>query len=200
MLANSPLSHLRPALGLVVLSTVVLGLAFPLGFVGVGNVVLPNAANGSVVTVGGHPVGSSLIGQNFTSPRYFHSRPSAITGTDPKDASKTVPTPYDASTSLASNLAPTSKALIDRVKGDLPGAGGRDAPGDSVTTSGSGLDPDISPENAQRQVAAVAAARKLPADQVAQLVEAQTHAPFLGLFGAPRVNVLSLNLALDQLH
>ncbi len=200
MLANSPLSHLRPAIGLVVLFTLVLGLAFPLGFVGIGSVVLPNAANGSVVMVGGHPVGSSLIGQNFASTRYFHSRPSAITGTDPKDASKTVPTPYDASTSTASNLAPTSKALVDRVRGDLPGAGGRGAPADSVTTSGSGLDPDISPENAQRQIAGIAAARKLPADRVAQLVEAQTRAPFLGLLGAPRVNVLSLNLALDQLR
>lgn len=200
MLSNSMLSHLRPAGLMVVLFTLLLGLAFPLGFVGAGRLVLPNAATGSVVMVDGHAVGSSLIGQAFTSPRYFHARPSAITGTDPKDASKTVPTPYDASTSVASNLGPTSKALIDRVKGDLPAAGGKGAPGDSVTTSGSGLDPDISPENATRQVGRIATARHLPQDRVAQLVEAQTHGRDLGLFGSPRVNVLSLNMALDQLH
>jgi K+-transporting ATPase ATPase C chain len=194
------LSHLRPAAALIVLFTLLVGLAFPLGFVGLGSLVLPNAASGSVVTVDGHPVGSSLVGQNFTSPRYFHPRPSAITGTDPKDASKTVPTPYDASTSVASNLGATSKALIDRVKGDLPSMGGAGAPGDSVTSSGSGLDPDISPETAMRQFGRVASARHLPQDRLAELVKAQTHAPDLGLFGAPHVNVLALNLALDQLH
>ena len=200
MLSNSMLSHLRPAGLLVVLFTLLLGLAFPLGFVGAGSVVLPNAATGSVVMVDGHAVGSSLIGQAFASPRYFHARPSAITGTDPKDASKTVPTPYDASTSVASNLGPTSKALVDRVKGDLPAAGGKGAPGDSVTTSGSGLDPDISPENASRQIGRIAAARHLSQDRLLQLVEAQTHGRELGLLGSPRVNVLSLNLALDQLR
>lgn len=200
MSATPILSQLRPAASVVLLSTLLLGLAFPLGFVAAGSLALPNAANGSVVMLDGHPAGSSLIGQNFTSARYFHPRPSAITGTDPKDASKTVPTPYDASTSVASNLAPTAKALIDRVRGDLPAAGGRGAAGDSVTTSGSGLDPDISPENAQRQIARVAEARKLPADRVIQLVEAQTRSPSLGLIGAPHVNVLALNMALDQLH
>ncbi len=194
------LSHLRPAAALIVLFTLLVGLAFPLGFVGLGSLVLPNAASGSVVTVDGHPVGSSLVGQAFASPRYFHPRPSAITGTDPKDASKTVPTPYDASTSVASNLGATSKALIDRVKGDLPGMGGAGAPGDSVTSSGSGLDPDISPETAMRQFGRVASARHLPQDRLAELVKAQTRAPDLGLFGAPHVNVLALNLALDQLH
>lgn len=194
------LSHLRPAGLMVVLFTLLLGLAFPLGFVGAGSLVLPNAAAGSVVMVDGHAVGSSLIGQEFTSPRYFHSRPSAITGTDPKDASKTVPTPYDASTSTASNLGPTSKALIDRVKGDLPAAGGSGAPADSVTTSGSGLDPDISPENATRQIGRIATARHLSQDRVVQLVEAQTHGPALGLFGPPHLNVLSLNQGLDQLR
>ena len=199
MLSNV-MSHLRPAGLLVVLFTLLLGLAFPLGFVGAGSLLLPNAATGSVVMVDGHPVGSSLIGQAFTSPRYFHARPSAITGTDPKDASKTVPTPYDASTSVASNLGPTSKALVDRVKGDLPAAGGRRAPGDAVTTSASGLDPDISPENASRQVGRIAAARHLSQDRLARLVQAQTHGRALGLLGSPRVNVLSLNLALDRLR
>jgi len=194
------LAHFRPAASMVVLFTLLLGLAFPLGFVGIGGVAMPNAASGSIVTINGHPAGSSLIGQAFTSPRYFHPRPSAITGTDPKDASKTVATPYDASTSVASNLAPTAKALIDRVKGDLPGAGGPGAPGDSVTTSGSGLDPDISPETAGRQIAGVAAARHLPVDRLEQLVASETHAPFLGFLGAPHVNVLLLNIALDQLH
>ncbi len=194
------LAHLRPAGTMVILFTLLLGLAFPLGFVGLGGVVLPSAAAGSVVYAGGHAVGSSLIGQAFTSARYFHGRPSAITGTDPKDPSKTVPTPYDASTSSASNLASTSKALVDRVKGDLPGAGGPGAPGDAVTTSGSGLDPDISPDTAQRQVARVASARHLPRDRVLALVSAHTVGPTLGLLGAAHVNVLSLNLALDQLH
>ena len=194
------LVHLRPAGLLVVLFTLLLGLAFPLAFVGVGSLVLPNAAGGSIVMSGGHAVGSSLIGQNFASGRYFHPRPSAITGTDPKDPSKTVPAPYDASTSSASNLAPTSKALMDRVKGDLPGVGGAGAPGDSVTTSGSGLDPDISPETAQRQVARIAAARHLQADQLKSLIEAHTAGPNLGLFGSEHVNVLSLNQALDALR
>lgn len=194
------LSQLRPAASLVVLFTLLLGLAFPLGFVAAGSLALPGASSGSVVTVDGHPVGSSLVGQAFTSPRYFHPRPSAITGTDPKDASKTVPTPYDASTSVASNLAPSSKALIERVKGDLPGAGGRGAAGDAVTTSGSGLDPDISPENARQQIARVADARHLTQGRVAQLVADETRGPFLGVLGAPHLNVLALNLALDRLH
>ena len=194
------LAHLRPAGILVVLFTLLLGLACPLGFVGVGSVAFPSAATGSVLFAGGRPVGSSLIGQGFTSARYFHPRPSAITGNDPKDPSKTVPTPYDASTSSASNLAPTSKALIDRIKADLRGAGGPGAPGDGVTTSGSGLDPDVSPETARRQVARVAAARHLPPDRVLALVAAHTVGPTLGLFGAEHVNVLSLNLALDRLR
>jgi K+-transporting ATPase ATPase C chain len=191
------LSHFRPAAGLVVLFTLILGLAFPLGFVGLGSLVFPDAASGSIVSANGHAVGSSLIGQNFTSPRYFHPRPSAITGADPKDPSKTIPAPYDASTSTASNLAPTAKALIERVRGDLPANGGRGAPGDAVTSSGSGLDPDISPENARRQIARIAAARHLPAGRLEQLVETQSTGPAFGLLGAPHVNVLALNLALD---
>jgi K+-transporting ATPase ATPase C chain len=191
------LSHLRPAISLIVLFTLLTGVAFPLAFVGIGQAAFPFQANGSLVTRNGAVIGSALIGQNFTADRYFHPRPSALMGTDPKDSSKQVATPYDASESGASNLAATSKALSDRVDGDLKSHTGAPVPADSVTTSGSGLDPDISPENAAAQVARVAAARHLAPDAVKQLVAAQTRAPFLGFIGQPRVNVLALNLALD---
>jgi K+-transporting ATPase ATPase C chain len=191
------LSHLRPAISLIVLFTLLTGVAFPLAFVGIGQAAFPFQANGSLVTRNGAVIGSALIGQNFTADRYFHPRPSALMGTDPKDSSKQVATPYDASESGASNLAATSKALSDRVAGDLKSHTGAPVPADSVTTSGSGLDPDISPENAAVQVARVAAARHLAPDAVNQLVAAQTRAPFLGFIGQPRVNVLALNLALD---
>jgi K+-transporting ATPase ATPase C chain len=191
------LSHLRPAISLIVLFTLLTGVAFPLAFVGIGQAAFPFQANGSLVTRNGAVIGSALIGQNFTADRYFHPRPSALMGTDPKDSSKQVATPYDASESGASNLAATSKALSDRVDGDLKSHTGAPVPADSVTTSGSGLDPDISPENAAVQVARVAAARHLAPDAVNQLVAAQTRAPFLGFIGQPRVNVLALNLALD---
>jgi K+-transporting ATPase ATPase C chain len=191
------LSHLRPAISLIVLFTLLTGVAFPLAFVGIGQAAFPFQANGSLVTRNGAVIGSALIGQNFTADRYFHPRPSALMGTDPKDSSKQVATPYDASESGASNLAATSKALSDRVAGDLKSHTGAPVPADSVTTSGSGLDPDISPENAAAQVARVAAARHLAPDAVKQLVAAQTRAPFLGFIGQPRVNVLALNLALD---
>jgi K+-transporting ATPase ATPase C chain len=191
------LSHLRPAISLIVLFTLLTGVAFPLAFVGIGQAAFPFQANGSLVTRNGAVIGSALIGQNFTADRYFHPRPSALMGTDPKDSSKQVATPYDASESGASNLAATSKALSDRVAGDLKSHTGAPVPADSVTTSGSGLDPDISPENAAAQIARVAAARHLAPDAVKQLVAAQTRAPFLGFIGQPRVNVLALNLALD---
>lgn len=188
-------SHFRPAITLIALFTLMTGVAFPLAFVGVGNIVFPFQAGGSLISSGGRIVGSALIGQNFTSARYFHPRLSALMGADPKDASKQVPTPYDAGKSGASNLAATSRALSDRVRGDLQGA--RDVPADAVTASGSGLDPDISPDNAARQVARVAAARKLAPEVVAQAVARQTAMPLLGFIGQPRVNVLALNLALD---
>ena len=194
------LSHLRPAAALLVLATLSLGLALPLGFAALGSLVLANRAGGSIVMAGGHPVGASLIGQNFTTPGYFHPRPSAITNTDPKDPAKTVPAPYDASMSAASNLGPTAKALVDRVRGDLPASGGAGAAADAVTSSASGLDPDISPHNAQAQVARVAAARHLAPSRVADLVRARIEGPDLGLLGAPHVNVLELNLALDRLR
>ncbi len=198
------ISHLRPALSLVVLFTLLLGLLFPLGFVGLGAVAFPGTATGSLVERNGQPVGSVLIGQNFTADRYFHGRESAISGIDPKDPTKTVPTPYDGSNSSASNLAPTSKALHDRVAGDVAalekqGAAPGGIPMDAVTSSGSGLDPDISPAYAALQATRVAAARHLPADAVRQLLASHTQGRVLGLFGEPRVNVLRLNLALDSL-
>jgi K+-transporting ATPase ATPase C chain len=197
------LTHLRPAIVLIVLFTLLTGVAMPLAMTGVGSVVFPFQAGGSLIQKDGKVIGSALIGQNFTDPKYFQGRPSAITGPDPKDATKTVPTPYDASNSNASNLAPTSKALIDRVTADVATLrateGAAPIPADAVTTSASGLDPDISPENALRQVARVAAARKLPDDKVRALVAAQTVSPFLGVFGQPHVNVLALNMALDAL-
>lgn len=198
------LTHLRPAFSLVVLFTLLLGLVFPLGFVGIGAVVFPFQANGSLIERDGKPVGSALIGENFTGDRYFHNRESAISGTDPKDASKTVSTPYDASTSSASNLGPTSKALHDRVAGDVAilekqGATAGAIPMDSVTSSGSGLDPDISPDYAALQAPVVAAARHVSVETVRQVLAAQTQGRMLGVFGEPRVNVLRLNLALESL-
>ena len=197
------ISQLRPAIVMIALFTVLTGLVFPLGFVGVGQLVLPHQAGGSLIERGGHVVGSELIGQSFTSDRYFQGRPSALMGADPKDSSKQVSTPYDAGESGASNLGPTSKTLIDRVTGDVAKAGGAakagggPVPGDMVTTSASGLDPDMSPENAARQVARVARARAMSQQAVQALVRAHTTAPALGFIGAAHVNVLLLNLALD---
>ncbi len=190
------LTFLRPTLTLLIGFTLILGVAFPLLFVGIGQVAFPFQANGSMIAAGGKPVGSALIGQNFTRPIYFHGRVSALTGTDAKG--RTVPTPYDASESAASNLGPTSASLHDRVKADAAIYGGADIPADAVTSSGSGLDPDISPENAVRQAARVVAARHVPADQVNALIAANTTGRLLGIFGEPRVNVLRLNLALDR--
>jgi K+-transporting ATPase ATPase C chain len=197
------LTHLRPAIVLIVLFTVLTGVALPLAMTGIGGVIFPFQAGGSLIEKNGTVIGSALIGQNFTDPKYFQGRPSAITAPDPKDASKTINTPYDASNSNASNLAPSSKALIDRVTGDVKTLrateGDAPIPADAVTTSASGLDPDISPENALRQVARVAAARKLPEDKLRALVADHTVSPFLGLIGQPHVNVLGLNMALDTL-
>ena len=195
------ISALRPAVVLIVIFTALLGLALPLGFVGVGRAVLPGQAGGSLIERGGTVVGSALIGQTFDGAQYFHPRPSATTDTDPADSTKTIPAPYNASSSGASNMGPTSKALVDRVQADVAAfnAGGTMpvVPADAVTTSASGLDPHISPANAASQVARVAAARNIGADRVQALVAAQTEGRLLGLIGEPRVNVLLLNLALD---
>jgi K+-transporting ATPase ATPase C chain len=191
------LSQLRPAITLIAIFTLLTGVLFPLGFVGFGKLVMPYQAGGSLIVQNGKVIGSAIIGQNFTSDKYFHGRPSALMGTDPKDSTKQVATPYDASESGASNLGPTSKALVDRVTGDVKAYHGASVPADAVTTSGSGLDPDISPENAGLQVERVAKARNLSPDAVKRLVDAHTEAPFLGVLGEPRVNVLAINLALD---
>jgi len=191
------MQHLRPAITLVVLFTLLMGLAFPLAFVGIAASVFPHQAGGSLIERDGKVLGSALLGQTFTQDKYFQGRPSATTDTDPADSTKTIPAPYNAGSSGASNAGPTAKSLIDRVTADVEKAGAKPVPGDMLTTSASGLDPHISPDNAQRQVARVAAARLLPAEQVRGLVAAETSGRLLGLIGEPRVNVLALNLALD---
>jgi len=197
------LRELRPAIVLVIVLTLITGLLYPLVMAGIAGVLFPSQAQGSLVTADGKVVGSSLIGQEFTSDKYFHGRPSATTAPDPNDSSKTVPAPYNAANSGGSNLGPTNKALIDRVKADVdklkqenPSA---PVPIDLVTTTGSGLDPDISPEAALFQVPRVAKARNLPEDRLRQLVNQHVEGRLLGLFGEPRVNVLALNMALDGL-
>ena len=191
------MQHFRPAIVLVVLFTVLLGLAFPLGFVGLGGLVLPYQAGGSLITKDGTVIGSALIGQNFTGDRYLQGRPSATTTPDPADSTKTVPAPYNAANSGASNAGPTAKSLIDRVTGDVAKMGGGPVPGDAVTTSASGLDPDVSPEFAARQVARIAKARGESEDRVRQVIAAHTSGRLLGVIGEPRVNVLAVNVALD---
>ena len=191
--------HLRPALVLVALFTLLLGVAFPLGFVGLGGALLPSQAGGSLVERDGRVFGSRLIGQAFTSDRYFQGRPSATSGPDPADPSKTAPLPYNAANSSGSNAGPTNKALIERVTEAVAAAGPTPVPADAATASASGLDPHISPENAVRQVARVAAARGIGEDQVRALLAEHTSGRPLGLFGEPHVNVLALNLALDAL-
>jgi K+-transporting ATPase ATPase C chain len=196
------LTQLRPAIVMVIVMTVLLGIAYPLAMTGVSGLLFPFQAGGSLLhDRNGKVIGSALIGQNFTSPKYFHGRPSAIMGTD--SAGKPIATPYDASNSYASNLGPTSKTLIDRVTADTAKLkaenSGQPVPVDLVTTSASGLDPDITPAAAYFQVPRVAKARNLTEDQVRQLVADHIEGRFLGIFGEPHVNVLKLNLALDAL-
>jgi len=197
------LQHLRPALVLIVLFSVLTGLVYPLAITGVAQLAMPYLANGSLIEKNGDVVGSALIGQAFKSDRYFHPRPSATTDADPSDATKTIDAPYNATNSSGSNLGPTSQKLVDRVKGGVAAwrgfAGPGPVPADAVTTSASGLDPDISPANALGQVASVAKARGLPEEKVRALVEGKIEGRVLGLIGEPRVNVLQLNLALDRL-
>lgn len=192
------LRHFRASLVMLALMTVLLGLAYPLAMVGVAGAAFPGQAGGSLVEKDGKVVGSSLIGQSFTGDTYFHGRPSATTDTDPADSTKTIAAPYNAANSMGSNLGPTSKALVDRIKEDADKQG-KGVPVELVTTSGSGLDPHISPAAASWQVARVAKARSLPDAQVQALVAQHTEGRMYGLLGEPRVNVLQLNLALDAL-
>lgn len=195
------LTHLRPALVLFGALAVLTGLAYPLAMTGIAQALLPRQASGSLIEGGGTVIGSSLIGQFFSSPRYFHGRPSATTAPDPADASKTVAAPYDAASSGASNLGPTNAALAERVKADIAAARAENpdmpVPADLVTASASGLDPHISPEAALFQVPRIAKARGIPEERLRALVTAHVEGRELGVLGEPRVNVLALNLALD---
>ncbi len=196
------IKELRPAIVLLVALTIITGLLYPLAMTGIAGVLFPKQAQGSLIVQDGKVIGSELIGQSFTSDRYFHGRPSATTGTDPQDSSKTVPQPYNASNSMGSNLGPTSKALMDRVKGDVDKLKAENpnapVPIDLVTTTGSGLDPDITPEAAYFQVPRVAKARNLPEQDVKQLVEKHVESRLFGIIGEPHINVLALNLDLDR--
>lgn len=182
-------SALRPALVMGLLFALLLGIAYPFATLGIGQLIFPKQANGSVIVAGGRAIGSELIGQAFTSERYFHGRPSA--------AGKG----YDGLASSGSNLGPTSQALADRVKTDVASlrqtVTDRPVPRDLVTTSASGLDPDISPEAALYQVDRVAEARGWPRDRVRAIVSAETRGSVLGFLGEDRVNVLALNRRLD---
>jgi len=195
------LKEIRPAITFIVTLTLITGVAYPFAMTGIAGLVFPSQAAGSLVEQGGKVVGSSVMGQEFKADNYFHSRPSSTMGPDPKDPTKTVSAPYNAANTGGSNYGATSKALMDRVKSDVealkkenPSAA---VPTDLVTTSGSGLDPDISPEGAMFQVPRVAKARNMSEERVRQLVEQHTEGRVLGLLGEPHVNVLLLNLALD---
>jgi K+-transporting ATPase ATPase C chain len=195
------LKEIRPAIVLVVVLTLITGLVYPLAITGIAGAIFPRQAQGSLIEVDGKVVGSARIGQEFTSDKYFHGRPSATTAPDPNDASKTVPAPYNAANSGGSNLGPTNKALIERVKADVDKLKAENpsapVPIDLVTTTGGGLDPHITPEASLFQVPRVAKARNLPENRVRQLVSDHVEGRVFGVLGEPRVNVLALNMALD---
>ena len=196
--------QIRPAIVMIIVMTVITGLIYPLGMTGIAQLIFPHQANGSLIEKDGTVIGSELIGQNFTDDKYFHGRPSATTEPDPKDPTKTVSMPYAADNSAGSNLGPTSQALIDRVRDDAAKLKAENPstpiPVDLATTSASGLDPDITPAAAEFQVPRVAKARNLSEDKVRTLVADMTQDRFLGVLGEKRVNVLTLNMALDQLR
>lgn len=193
------MSKLRAALVLTVLFTLLTGLAYPLAVTGIGQVLLPHQANGSLVKRGDAVIGSALIGQTFASDRYFQGRPSATSAADPADSTKTIDAPYNAANSTGSNLGPSSKALAEAVEARAKALGEGPQPADLVTASASGLDPHISPAGALAQVARVAKARGKPEAEIRAFVERQIEGRDLGILGQPRVNVLALNLALDGL-
>src|SRR3954463_15797756 len=195
------LREIRPAILILLLLTAITGLAYPLAMTAIAGAIFPKQAQGSLIEKDGKVIGSALIGQEFKSDKYFHGRPSATSAPDPADSTKTVSAPYNAGNSGGSNLGPTSKALADRIKDDVEKLKAENpsmpVPIDLVTTSGSGLDPDISPDAALFQSARVAKARAMAEDRVRALVGAHTDGRLMGLLGEPRVNVLALNLALD---
>ena len=195
------LKEIRPTLVMVIALTLITGLAYPFLMTGMAQAIFPAKANGSIVEKDGKVIGSSLIGQSFSDPRYFHGRLSATMAADPNDPTKTVASPYNAANSAGSNLGPTNAVLIDRVKTDAARLAadnpGVEVPADLVTTSASGLDPDITPEAAVFQVPRVAKARGLPEEQVRRLIGEHVEERTFGLIGEPHVNVLGLNLALD---
>ena len=197
------LKEIRPALVMILLMTVVTGLVYPLAMTAIAGAVFPHQAGGSLIEKDGKVLGSGLIGQNFTRPGYFHGRPSATSDVDPKDPAKTVPAPYNAANSSGSNAGPTSKALVERVQEDIKALKAENPnapiPIELVTTSASGLDPDISPEAALFQVPRVARERGIAEEKLRELVQLHTEGRLLGLIGEPRVNVLRLNMALDAL-
>ncbi|PZA10722.1 potassium-transporting ATPase subunit C [Rhodopseudomonas palustris] len=197
------LKDIRPALVTFVALACLTGLVYPLAVTGIAQALFPARASGSLIEQDGRVIGSALIGQSFADAKYFHGRLSATTAPDPQDPSQTVPAPYNAAASGGSNLGPTSKVLADRLAADVAAARqeNRNAPVpvDLVTTSGSGLDPEISPEAALFQLPRIAKARNLPEAELRELVESRIESRDLGVFGEPRVNVLQLNLALDRL-
>lgn len=196
------LKEIRPAIIVLVVLTLITGLAYPLAITAIAGVIFPKQAQGSLIEKDGKVIGSALIGQEFKDDEYFHGRPSATSAPDPADSTKTVPAPYNAANSSGSNLGPTSKALNDRVKEDVDKLKAENSsaavPIDLVTTSASGLDPDISPDGALFQVPRIAKARNMPEDRVRQLVMEKIEGRFAGFLGEPRINVLGLNLALDS--
>ncbi len=197
------LKQIRPAIVMMVVLTVLTGLIYPLAMTGIAQLVFPLQANGSLIVKDGKVIGSELIGQNFAKPEYFHGRPSATTEPDPKDATKSVPAPYNAANSSGSNAGPTAKSLVERVQADVKALKEENpntpVPIDLVTTSASGLDPEISPAAALFQVPRVAKARGREEAEIRRLVQLHTEARIFGLIGEPRVNVLQLNMALDAL-
>lgn len=197
------LREIRPAIVVLVVLTLITGLAYPLAITGLAQAFFPHQAQGSLIERDGRVVGSELIGQDFTGDKYFHGRPSATTAPDPNDSTKTIAAPYNAANSGGSNLGPSNKALVERVQGDMDKLRQENppavVPADLVTTSASGLDPHISPDAALFQVPRIAKARNLPEDRIRQLVADNTQGRLFGLLGEPRVNVLLLNLALDRM-
>ena len=197
-------NQIRPAIMMMVVMTILTGLIYPLAMTGIAQTVFPYQAGGSMIVQNRKVIGSELIGQNFTADKYFHGRPSATSAPDPKDPSKSVAAPYNAANSSGSNLGPTAKALVDRVKDDAAKLQAENPntpiPVDLVTASASGLDPDITPAGALFQVPRVAKARGLSEDSVRVTVQAHTEGRWLGIIGEAHVNVLKLNLALDAMQ